>query len=106
MAIPAQMDMIAQGYSTEKIKVFVEGDIVDFNYMRNSTPFVDFVNDSKVCDVHAIITRQSTGGNGSQFSIKYYALHFPDIPELELSCITLSYDTEQIIREKLVKTFP
>jgi hypothetical protein len=105
MSIPAQMDMIAQEYSTEKIKVFVEGDIVDFNYMRNNTPFVDFVNDPKVCDVHAIITKQSTGGNGSQFSIKYYALHFPDMPELELSCITLSYDTEQIIREKLVKTF-
>ncbi len=95
----------AQVNTEEKLKIFVEGDFrMDFNHMRNNTPFVNFVNDPKVSEVHVIISRQRTGGGGYHFSIQYYGLQFPKMPELKLSCNTLSFDTDEIVREKLVKT--
>jgi hypothetical protein len=97
--------LIAQSTSEEKLKIFVEGDFrLDFNHMRNNTPFVNFVNDPKVSEVHIIISRQRTGGGGYHFSIQYYGLKFPKIPELKMSCNTLSFDTDEIIRNKLLKT--
>jgi hypothetical protein len=95
----------AQVSTEEKLKIFVEGDFrMDFNHMRNNTPFVNFVNDPKVSEVHIIMSRQRTGGGGYHFSIQYYGLEFPKMPEFKLSCYTLSFDTDEIVREKLVKT--
>lgn len=94
----------SQGTSKEKLKIFVEGKVIDFNYMRKNTPFVDFVNNPDASEVHVIITRQNTGGGGFLFILEYNSVGFPNIPKLRLTCITLSFDTDILIKEKLVKT--
>lgn len=94
----------AQGSLTPRLKVFVEGSVPDFNYVRNNTLFVDFVNDSKSCDVHLIISRQETGGGGRLFTLDYSGITLLQIPSLKLTCITSSDDTQDVIREKLTKT--
>jgi len=102
--LPAFTFLASQEAPKEKLKIFVESNWIDYNYIRNSTTFVDFVNDPKVCDVHIIVSRQSTGGGGFHYSFEYYGIEIPKIPELKLSCYTLSYDTDEIIRQKQVKT--
>jgi len=99
------MCLQSQEVFKQKLKVFVEGNVIDFNYMRNNTPFVNFVNDPKSSDVHIIITKQKTGGGGFLFTLEYNSAEFPNIPKIKLSCNTISFDTDIIIKEKLVKTF-
>ena len=94
----------AQESPTPRLKVFAEGNTADFNYLRNNTPYVDFVNDSKVCDVHLIISTQATGGGGTIFTLDYSGTLLKQIPSLKLTCITLSDDTQDLVREKLTKT--
>ena len=74
LVFPAFTFLASQETPKEKLKIFVESHWIDFNYIRNNTTFVDFVNDPKVCDVHIIITRQSTGGGGFHYSFEYYGI--------------------------------
>jgi len=94
----------AQDTLTSRLKIFLEGYIVDNNYIRNNTHFVDFVNDSRVCDVHIIVSRRNTGGGGSQFTFDYSSPAMPQIGAMKLTCYTMSYDTQDIIREKFTQT--
>ncbi|MCB0475851.1 MAG: hypothetical protein KDC69_09250 [Flavobacteriaceae bacterium] len=96
--------MLSQEASNEKLKIFIEGKVLDFNYMRNNIPFVSFVNDPQASEVHVIITRQITGGGGFLFTLEYNSMEFPNVPKLRLTCKTFSFDTKMIIKEKLVKT--
>lgn len=98
------LGLFAQNSQQEKLKIYVDGWVVDFNYIRNTTPFVDFVNDSKACDVHIIVTQQNTGGGGERFTLEYLAPSMPQIGTMKLTCNTMSFDTQDIIREKLAKT--
>jgi len=90
--------------SAKKINVFIEGNTFDFNYIRNNTPFADFVNDPKVSEIHIIFSKQQTGGGGNQFTLDYYNSAFEGIPNFKLTCTTYSYDTDDLIRQKLIKT--
>lgn len=96
--------VFSQDNSSKKLKLFVEGKTFDFNYMRNNTPFADFVNDPQVSDIHVIIAEQSTGGGGKCFTIEYNTYISAGIPNFKLSCYSMAYDTDEIIRQKLVKS--
>lgn len=93
--------ILAQAPVKEKLTTFVEGRGIDFNYIRNNISFVDFVNDSKIADVHVIISRKSTGGGGTEYTLSYYGNKSTKIGDLTLSCFTYSFDTEMQRREKL-----
>lgn len=94
----------AQTTPNQKLSVFIEGRTVDFNYIRNNIKFVDFVNDSKIADVHVIFSRKSTGGGGSEYTLSYYGKDFEQIGNLTLNCFTYSFDTKVQIREKLTSS--
>lgn len=91
----------SQNPSIQKLTVFVEGRGIDFNYIRNNVKFVDFVNDSKIADVHVIISRKSTGGGGTEYTLSYYGNGFDKVGEITLSCFTYSFDTQVQTRDKL-----
>jgi hypothetical protein len=55
--------------AAEALRVFVDCDFCDFDYLRVETPWVDFVRDRTVADVHLLITRQQTGAGGSLYTI-------------------------------------
>ncbi len=91
----------SQTTEQQKLSVFVEGRGIDFNYIRNNIDFVDFLNDSKSADVHVIISRKSTGGGGTEYTLSYYGEGFDKITDYSLSCFTFSFDTDMQRREKL-----
>ena len=43
----------------------------DFAYFRRNLPYVDFVRDPKLSDVHLLVTEQRTATNG-----RYYGFNF------------------------------
>lgn len=46
----------------------------DDNYLRQEITFVDWVRDRKDADVHVLVTTQSTGGGGTEYTMKFIGL--------------------------------
>jgi hypothetical protein len=86
-----------------KLKVFVEGIWLDFDYMRRNMKFVDFVNDPAVADVHIIINNRISGSGGQVYSLMYNSKTFENISNFTLTCTTASSDTHEEIRKKITE---
>jgi hypothetical protein len=51
------------------LRVFLDCDFCDFDYIRRTIEFVDWVRDRNDAQVHVLVTRQSTGAGGDEFSL-------------------------------------
>jgi hypothetical protein len=58
------------------VRVFIDCQSAscDYDYFRTEIAFVDHVRDRKDADVHVLITGQSTGSGGSEYSLKFIGL--------------------------------
>jgi len=52
-------------------KVYVDFEHGDLDYIRTEIPFVNYVRDRKEADVHILITRQSTGSGGTEYTMAF-----------------------------------
>ena len=52
-------------------KVYIDCDHCDQDYIRTEIPFVNYVRDRKEADVHVLITTQSTGSGGTEYTIAF-----------------------------------
>jgi len=52
-------------------RVFIDCRRCDLNYIKTEIPFVNFVRDRKEADVHVLITTQSTGAGGTEYTISF-----------------------------------
>lgn len=89
--------------SIAKLKVFFEGRNIDFDYIRRNINFVDFVNDPKASDVHVIVTRNSTGGGGTNYILNFFSQNLNQIGDISLNCISSPGDTDDEIRECITR---
>jgi len=96
--------LLAQDSVNMKLKVFIEGQIIDFDYLRNNITFVDFVNDPHTSDVQIIVTRKETGSGGKHFYISYNPVTFKSVENLVLNCITSYHDTQDDVRKKFTES--
>lgn len=46
----------------------------DLDFFRREAPFVNWVRDREVADVHVLVTSQSTGGGGRQYTLAFIGL--------------------------------
>lgn len=46
----------------------------DLDYFRREIPFVNWVRDREVADVHVLVTSQQTGGGGSSYTLAFLGL--------------------------------
>jgi hypothetical protein len=74
------------------LRVFVDCDIegCDFDYFRTEIPYVDYVRDRTAAQVHVLVTAQSTGGGGSEYTFNFIGLR-----ELSSVSDTLKYVSSQ-----------
>lgn len=88
-----------------KLKLFIEGDEIEgdddleFNYLRESIDFADFVNDPKMSDVHIIVIKEITGSGGFKYSLWFNNLKFNNIQGYTLNVNTESGETIHNSRE-------
>ena len=54
----------------EALRVFVDCEFCDFEYLRVETPWVTFVRDRTAADVHLLLTRIETGGGGQRYDLE------------------------------------
>ena len=58
-----------------RIRVFLDCSFFcDDNYLRQEITVIDYVRDRKDADVHILVTTQSTGGGGTEYTIKFIGL--------------------------------
>ncbi len=84
-----------------KPKVFIEGEKLDFDFMRRNMRFVDFVNDPAVSDVHIIINSRKSGSGGKVYSLMYSSKTFTNINDFTISCSIAPSDTKDEVRETI-----
>jgi hypothetical protein len=71
---------------TARLRVFLDCDFCDFDFMRTEINFVDYVRSRQDAQVHILVTNQATGGGGTEFT-----LHFIGQKELARVADTLRY---------------
>ena len=60
----------------------------DLDFFRREAPFVNWVRDREVADVHILITSQTTGGGGRQYTLAFLGLGDFEGTDQELSYST------------------
>src|ERR1043166_8165764 len=53
------------------LTVFLDCGMCDEDYIRTEIKYVNWVRDRTAADVHVLITRESTGGGGTQFTAAF-----------------------------------
>ena len=87
-----------------KLKVYMEGDLVDEKYIQRNINFVDFVVDPGVAELHIISNSHNTGGGGKRYNISFYTDGEKSGEKILLSCVKNSGDTEDLVRQRIVRT--
>ena len=67
---PAADTSHTAGEST-KLRVYLDCDACDFDYLRTEVTFVDYVRDRQDAAVHILVTSQETGGGGNEFTLTF-----------------------------------
>src|ERR1700737_5338717 len=51
-----------------RLRVFLDCNFCDFDFMRTEINFVDYVRDRQDAQLHILVTNQPTGGGGNGFT--------------------------------------
>src|SRR6185436_8558529 len=68
---PAQ---VTQPPPSGRVRVFLDCNDCDEDYVRKEVTFVDYVRNREDADVHVLVTTQDTGGGGEQWTLKFIGL--------------------------------
>ncbi len=82
---------------------FLDCNECDFNFVREELPFVSFVRDPQLADVHILVTDSNTGGGGNKYFLNFIGLkEFKDL-NYDYVVTTDQADTEDDVRKTLLK---
>ena len=85
-------------------KVFIDCDHCDIDFIRTEITFVNYVWDRQEADVHILITTQSTGGGGSEYTISFIGLKDYEDLQNTLKFFSNRIETQDEVRNNLVQT--
>lgn len=74
----------------------------DINYIRTEITFVNYVSDRKDADVHILVTQQTTGSGGREYTIAFIGLRDHLNSNSTLTYFSKSTDTPDLIRKGMV----
>jgi hypothetical protein len=60
-----------EGLKETAPKVFIDCNYCDMDYIRTEITFVNYVRDRKDAQVHVLVTTQSTGSNGTEYTLSF-----------------------------------
>jgi hypothetical protein len=86
------------------LKVFVDCDFCDIEYIKTEITFVNYVRDRKEAQVHVLISIQSTGSGGREYTLTYLGQLENAGQDDVLKYYSNKTDTEDEIRQGMVQT--
>ncbi len=81
------------------VKIFIDCQRCDMNYIRQHIPYVNYVRDVKEAEVYVLETRQNTGSGGSEYTFTFLGQGKYDGKNDTLAYATRPDDTDDHIRE-------
>jgi hypothetical protein len=87
-----------------RVRVFLDcaqSDDCHYDYLRDQTPFVDYVRDRGDADVHVLITRADTGARGREHTLSFIGLGRFASNERVLTAVSSATESEERIRQGL-----
>jgi hypothetical protein len=85
------------------LKVFLDCDSCDLEYIKTEITFVNYVRDRLEAQVHVLISTQSTGGGGTEYTLTFIGQNdFKDAKDVQ-KYYSVQTDTDDDIRRGLVK---
>src|SRR5688572_17594233 len=85
-----------------RLQVFLDCTDCFADYLREETPFVDFVRDRTQADVHVIITSVETGGGGREYVLAFTGQGRRAGQDQALKAITGTGDPDEIRRKQIL----
>ncbi|MFC2133960.1 DUF481 domain-containing protein [Bacteroidota bacterium] len=82
-----------------KVRVFLDCDECDFEYISKEISFVDFVRDPQTAQVHIIISHQHTASQGKQYNLSFIGRENFNGQNNSLVFDSYAADSEDTIRE-------
>lgn len=70
----AGQDPAARPPRPDPIRIFLDCGFCDETYLKEQISVVDYMRDRKDADVHVLVTTQSTGGGGTEYTLKFLGL--------------------------------
>ena len=70
-AVARQVNPAGANLRQEAPKVFLDCHQCDMDYIRREIQFVNFVRDREIADVHILVTIQSTGAGGREYTLEF-----------------------------------
>ena len=58
----------------DALRVFIDCGFCDVEFLRKEVAFINHVRDRQVAQVHVLVTTQSTGGGGTEYTLKFIGL--------------------------------
>jgi hypothetical protein len=85
------------------LKVFLDCDSCDTEYIKTEITFVNYVRDRLEAQVHILISTQSTGGGGTEYTLTFIGQNeFNDVKDVQ-KYYSIKTDTGDDVRRGLVK---
>jgi hypothetical protein len=86
------------------VKVFLDCDSCDLDFIKTEITFVNYVRDRLEAQVHILITTQSTGGGGVEYTLTFIGQNeYKGLTDVQ-KYFSIKTDTEDDVRRGLVKT--
>ncbi len=82
-------------------KVYIDCGYCDLDYIKTEIPFVNYVRERKEADVHVLITTQSTGSGGREYTLTFIGQNRFEGQDDILKYYSHKTDTEEEIRAGL-----
>lgn len=87
------------------INFFMDCHDCDLDFVRQKLPFVSFVRDPKLADVHLLVSDSDTGSGGKKFFLNFIGQGTFENQNFQYEYIAGQSDTEDDIRNGLLKIF-
>ncbi|MBN2789116.1 MAG: hypothetical protein JXR69_02890 [Candidatus Delongbacteria bacterium] len=84
-------------------KIYIDCNNCDLDFVRSEIKFVNYVIDRKVADVFIMITDETTGSNGQNYTVEFTGQEKFINKNDTLKFTSMQDDTEDIIRQKFVQ---
>ena len=91
--------------ATALLKVFLDCNECDSDFIKRNVTFVDYVLDRDVADVHVLVTTQNTGGGGSAWTVKFIGVGRFQGQDRTLTFNTSSISTADDRRKEFARVF-
>ncbi|MDZ7657931.1 hypothetical protein [Fodinibius sp.] len=88
----------------ETIRVFLDCNRCNESFIRQEIPFVNYVRDKEDSEIHLLITRQRTGSDGTEYTLRFLGRDRFKSQQDTLKYISPSSDTQNEERKGLVRT--